>query len=584
MPSLASLRNRFSVLGDDGYSSDEENDVGVALSMHAPGRAATVIEVSITAKWVSICRLTKLSGQPDAISTAGGPISATGSEQGSPSASVNMDLDEDLAESSPPFLHPNLSFADVVAGTTASTPLQTTPAGYDTMEDQVGRSPEAWKPIPRSLRFRKVAAAGLEPMQASPSAGDKRPFNYVDNLPKGRASSKRANTPAGPVYADDVRASPTPSAPPSSPPSVRTPRAAQRVGIPHTVVSTEQGDMTIDYAPPTASFPPPTTYSPPDAARVLQPPEGGFPIVFGLEQGLLSFVHNNSISLWKQREGDSALVYIANDGLATDTVSRIKAIDTFFSTVFPDFPAPEVGPPEFFKKNDKKVLFKPVMPFCISGSRDLIAALKTRKCWPTPSVTLFVTSLEPDITDFAICLSGFPLDRSETSDLIVTRAARDAVRNDVHLCAFIMNNHDNLSRVEPDHFINFVVGSIVIRSHAVVENDVSITVFNLYITPPTLIPDRMKEWIQGLKRLRYACFRGTGVSRQVFYCDLCKGRDHPTTICPFVAIPGWPANPPFTVDAAANGAIASTLNNARGGFNGRGGRGGNRGRRGRGAF
>ena len=119
------------------------------------------------------------------MSPAVGPTSTTGSERGSPSASVNMDLNKDLTEDSPPSLHPNLSFTDVVAGTTASAPPQTTPASHDMMEDQVGHPPEAWKPIPCSLHFRKVAATAHGSMQASPSAGDKRPFNYVDNLPKG---------------------------------------------------------------------------------------------------------------------------------------------------------------------------------------------------------------------------------------------------------------------------------------------------------------------------------------------------------------------------------------------------------------
>ena len=66
---------------------------------------------------------------------------------------------------------------------------------------------------------------------------------------------------------------------------------------PHAIPSTEQGDMTIDYAPPTAPILPPTMYLPPDTAHVLQPLDGGFPTVYGLEQGLLSFVHNNSINL-----------------------------------------------------------------------------------------------------------------------------------------------------------------------------------------------------------------------------------------------------------------------------------------------
>ena len=131
----------------------------------------------------------------------------------------------------------------------------------------------------------------------SSCAGDKRPFNYVDNLPKGRAFSKRANTSAGPVYANNAQAPLTPSAPHASQPRVRAPRAAQGVNMPHTVPSTEQGDMTINYTPPTAPILPPTIYLPPDTAHVLQPLDGGFPTVYGLEQGLLSFVHNNSINL-----------------------------------------------------------------------------------------------------------------------------------------------------------------------------------------------------------------------------------------------------------------------------------------------
>lgn len=496
----------------------------------------------------------------------------------------DMDLDRDQPGVSAS-MHAPPSFADVTSGARPAAPLpHVPPSAQIAQKPQVRPSPGAWKPLPSSLRFKKTVEAppASAQAQAGPSIGDKRPIEQVEDTASGDTPSRRANPAATPATAAATAPANVTAAVILGPPHAN--EAAKEVDVPQATATAAQDDMRVDEAPPAASLPLPTTYTPPDAARVLQQPADGFPVVYGLEQGLLSFVHNNSINLWKQLRGDNALVYIANDGLATDTVSRIKAIDAFFRAVFPDFPAPEVGPPEFFKRNDKKVPFKPVMPFCISGSSELIAALKTRKCWPTPSITLFVASLVPEVTDFAICLSGFPLERSVASDLIVTRAARDAIRNDVRICAFITNNNDNLPLVQPDQYINFVVGSIVVKSHAIVEDNASITVFSLYITPPTRIPDRLKQWIQSLKQLRYGCFRGTGFACPVFYCDLCKGRDHPTAICPFAAIPGWPASPPFTNDNTANGAVASTTVNARGSFRGRGGRGGGRGRRGRGAF
>jgi hypothetical protein len=418
-------------------------------------------------------------------------------------------------------------------------------------------------------------------MKGSPNVGDKRPIEQVDDTPRGDAPPKRAN----PVVVAPSTLTVTSAAAPAAASVLITPQGSPpATPVAMSSPSIDQDEMSVDHSPPAVPAMLPVTYSPPDAARVLQQPDGGFPIIYGLDQGLLSFIHNNSINTWKQRGGESTLVYIGNDGLALDKVTRIKAIEAFFRSVFPDFPAPEIGLPELYKRNDKKVNFKPAMPFCISGRDNLIAALKTRKCWPTPSVTLFITSLAPEVTDFAICIAGFPLERSEASDLIVTRAARDAIKNDVHLCAFITNNNDNLSLIQPDQYINFVVGSVVVRSHAIVEDGVPTTVFNLYVTPPTCVPDRVKQWIQGLKQLRYGCFHGTGFSRPAFYCDLCKGRDHPTTICPFAAIKDWPVSPPFTNEATANIAAAGVTPSTRGGSGSQRGRGGRRGRQGQCGF
>ena len=329
-----------------------------------------------------------------------------------------------------------------------------------------------------------------------------------------------------------------------------------------------------------ATLPP---YMPPNAANVLAPPAAGFPIVYGLEQGILSFVQNSTIDLWNQRGGASAIVYIAGDGMATNITRRVQAIDAFFQAVFPGFPAPEIGPPRYFKKNDRKFNFKPVIPYFVSGHIDLINALKSRTCWPTPAVTLFVTTMTPEVTDFAIAIHGFPLDRSNASDLIVGGAVRDTISKDTSIRAFITNFNDNLPDVQPDQLMALITASVRVRSVSVVEKNTPKTVFNLYIRPPTRIPERFKAWIQELKELNFNCFRGAGSSRPSFYCDTCKGRDHLTTACPFAAITGWPANPAFVNDAATNPAAVNASGGARGGHTNNRGRGGSsiRGRRGR---
>ena len=106
-----------------------------------------------------------------------------------------MDLDEVHAQDATLTPHPRPSFADVVASTTSTAPLHNAPASPAVMEDQASGSPGAWKQVPRTLRFKKAAVTAQEPVQASPNAGDKRPFNYVDNQPRGQGSSKRTNAP-----------------------------------------------------------------------------------------------------------------------------------------------------------------------------------------------------------------------------------------------------------------------------------------------------------------------------------------------------------------------------------------------------
>ncbi|EDR01838.1 uncharacterized protein LACBIDRAFT_332867 [Laccaria bicolor S238N-H82] len=519
----------------------------------------------------------------------------------------NMDLDED-AQGVSASIHAPPTFADMVSGTTAAAPLEhALHAAQPELDNQVGYTPQTWKTLLHNLQFKKLRNMPAVDTYVEPSVGDKRPYGLVGDHPPMDMPSKHTPSVTGhPVMAP---ASPAPtstprmrgslmtrsatvvplSTPPSSPAAAGTPQtdAGSVAAQVHLTLDLEEAviqGMLIDPAVPNIHNHVNHAYIPPDNARVLPPPHGGFPAVQGLEQGLLSFVHKQTIERWMTWGRASALVYIANDSFTTNLSTHVNAIASFFSAVFPSFPAPTIGPPELFKKND--VAYRPVFPFFISGTDDLIDALNSRSCWPTPSITLFVTSMFPEASNFAIAITGFPLACSDASDAIVAEAVREAISNNATATTFITNNADNLLDVHPDDYVDHVLNSIAVRSCSVMEENISVVIFNLYIMPPTEVPDRLKTWILNLKALKFACFQGAGYSRRAFYCGTCKGRDHPGSLCPFTTIIGWPASPAFTDEVNTNSTPASASGGSCGGHNGRGARGSfsNRGRHGRGAF
>ena len=514
----------------------------------------------------------------------------------------NMDLDGNTQGVSAS-IHAPPTFASVVSGTATAAPVEHTQSMHD---NQVGCAPHSWKPLPRYLRFRKQPKAIVAAPHTEPSVGDKHPFGLVGevadaNLPSKHTTPSAADHPTTVLAPQALAPALQPQLPPSAEPATALPLvASSALHTPayHASAATPQEaapstpnhahlpldpdedtihGMLVDHAPATQGWAH-NTYTPPENERVLPPSHGGFPAIEGLEQGLLSFIHNQMIECWRMRGGASALVYIAGDGLTADFSMRIKAIASFFSSVFPAFPAPTIGPPELFKRNDKQFTFKPVFPFFISGSEDLINALTSRVCWPTPSITLFVASMDPEVSHFAIAITGFPLDRSDASNLVVADAVREAISGDTTARTFITNNTDNLVGVHPDHYIDHVLNSIAVRSCSVMEEGSSVVVFNVYITLPTEVPDRLKTWIVNLKKLKYSCFHGAGRCRTAFYCDMCKGRDHLTSLCHFTALIGWPTSPAFTNEANS---APPTFGVSRGGPRRRGGRGNaTRGRRG----
>ena len=254
----------------------------------------------------------------------------------------NMDLDGDTQGVSAS-IHVPPTFASVVSGTTTAAPVEHTQTVHD---NQVGCAPHSWKPLPRYLRFRKQPKETAAAPHTEPSVGDKRPFGLIGEVADANSPSK-CTTPSATDHPATVLPSqvPVPALQPQLPSSAKPATvlplvdpSALHAPAYHASAATPQGatpstpnnvhlaldpdedvihGMLVDHAPATQGWAH-NTYTPPDNVRVLPPPHRGFPAIEGLEQGLLSFVHNQTIERWRMRGRASTLVYIAGDGLTAD--------------------------------------------------------------------------------------------------------------------------------------------------------------------------------------------------------------------------------------------------------------------------
>ena len=122
----------------------------------------------------------------------------------------NMDLDED-SQGVSASIHAPPTFANVVSGAATMAPLEhALPATQHEQDKQVGHIPQAWKPLPRNLRFKKLQNAPVVDTSEGPSVGNKRLYELVSDLAPKDMPSKRS-TPSAARQPAIATASPIPT-------------------------------------------------------------------------------------------------------------------------------------------------------------------------------------------------------------------------------------------------------------------------------------------------------------------------------------------------------------------------------------
>ncbi|KAK2460518.1 hypothetical protein APHAL10511_007466 [Amanita phalloides] len=299
-----------------------------------------------------------------------------------------------------------------------------------------------------------------------------------------------------------------------------------------------------------------TSTAVPDASPLSSSPYAEFDDVTLPETGLISLiqglnrhelfeiVHPATLQEWDAVPGPKAVIFIANDTITCDTddsdVHRhVVLIRKALLAIFPDVD-PIIGSTQATLDVAHN---SPVFPFLVHRIPESCASrLILQHCWTVDSFTFFALDFLLPSTSFVMTLVGLHLPVGPESNNLVETLVRHWLLNSDMISSFIHKHHDNLpSFTSIDEQVKFVIGTTEANGVTLEEDKGDCSTFNIYISPPTNDTLHHQRWLQELRAITFFSNCGTGREAPVFYCSVCKGRDHMSTSCSF------PSNSPITV-------------------------------------
>ncbi|KAF8339381.1 hypothetical protein F5887DRAFT_1077415 [Amanita rubescens] len=255
---------------------------------------------------------------------------------------------------------------------------------------------------------------------------------------------------------------------------------------------------------------------------------------------LFEAVCDETLHAWEAAAGPKVIVFIANDSVTKDVHHRVTLIRKALTTVFPDAD-PIIGTAEQ-PATIGSAAHAPVFPFLIHRIPELYARhLTQQRCWTISNFTFFVVDFAIPTTSYVMTLAGLHLLERPESDAMVASLVRRWLLSSNSVVSFIQRHHDNLPTfMSVEEQIEFTISTVDVIGVKLGGEGDSPVVFNIYIDPPTIDPLRHQEWLKEVQAIIYFADCGTGKAAPIFYCDICKARDHSADSCIF------PANQPIT--------------------------------------
>jgi len=232
-----------------------------------------------------------------------------------------------------------------------------------------------------------------------------------------------------------------------------------------------------------------------------------------------------------------------------------------------------------------------IYPLFVAGiseiQRDL---LLSQQCWSLSAFTFFTFPISASVTTYVMTLEGFSVDASKDSNTKVEAIIHDTLCKDPDIEKFLTHYRDALPDTTVPEATTLILDNLTVDGLDIKISGEEVTVYRVYAYPPTTDTNILENWISLLRSKKYNSISyGMATARENrehFGCNICKGADHPSGLCPYISILNLPVEerkkPVNKYDKPMNWIgqqdnRGSTRGSPRGS-----GRGNNRGRKGRG--
>jgi len=223
-----------------------------------------------------------------------------------------------------------------------------------------------------------------------------------------------------------------------------------------------------------------------------------------------------------------------------------------------------------------------VRPLVVTGlTTEEILILTKQQIWVTATVAFAAWPSTNFSSRYMLTLINLDIpvdDAVAAQNVIVTALTGDALFK-----SFILTNRDAYpSHWSEDRCLLHSLHSVrcVGRLLGVRGSEKKSTTFDVYFDPPTNNPAPLNKLYTYLRSRKFPTIWGTATARPAYECSTCLGQDHPTGLCSYPKLPGWPMSsdalqvaldgpPPSTRLRQTHASISShTGNNQRRGGNG----------------
>ncbi|KAJ7689377.1 hypothetical protein B0H16DRAFT_1487232 [Mycena metata] len=277
-------------------------------------------------------------------------------------------------------------------------------------------------------------------------------------------------------------------------------------------------------------------------------PAEGFPRPQCVESALRNTTDRNRAD-WAEVKDPKGFVrvyrakYSAN---ARDTVSKL----TYVIPKLVDTPKVIISPPTAREELNERL--PAPWNFLISGINP--AALKKlidQGWWSTPTITFYVFDYNVPLPRYIMTLQNLCTPSDPEACKAVARLVKDKLKSIKEASEFLAKHSAASDAKEAEGALDIIEAKPLEIALPGGETDL---LWNIYFTPPKSIDFfRLLEWTTAARDLTYdTALHGTGVPRvgsDQFFCQGCKGYDHPSGLCPLPRITGWFGAPLQSVSA-----------------------------------